>query len=143
MVHPAQVVSAVAVGALLFALLLLIVAGMVLQETRARPAGTAVYVLEEVVPFVYRRLSDDALARLDRDDVQRILEWEVHYLQGLHRSRNGGGPELVAGSEAAVQFVLDRTDGAYSYEEVAEVLAREADYLAEIGALGPPAGELP
>ncbi len=134
--------SAVAVGALLFALLLLIVAGMVLQETRSRPTGEAVYVLEEVVPFVYRRLSDDALARLDHDDVQRILEWEVHYLQGLHRRRNGAATLPVAGSEAAVEFVLDRTDGAYSHEEVAEVLAREADYLAEIGALGPPAGEL-
>ncbi len=61
--------GAVAVGALLFAVLLLIVAAMVLQEVRKHPATEVIYVLEEVVPFVYRRLSDEALERLDRDDV--------------------------------------------------------------------------
>ncbi len=135
--------SAVAAGALLFGLLLLIVAGMVLQEVRNRPATEVVYVLEEVVPFVHRRLSDGALDRLDRDDVQRILEWEVHHLQRLDRS-DGNGDAPVAGSDAAVDYVLGRTAAEghhYRRDDVTEVLAREADYLAEIGALGPAVGE--
>ncbi len=134
--------SAVAAGAIFFGILLLIVAGMVLQETRRRPAGEIVYVLEEVVPFVHGRLDDDTFARLDRDDVQRILEWEVHYLQRLDKRANGDAP--VAGSDVAVDYVLDRTAASghsYQREDVVEVLAREADYLAEIGAVGPPLGE--
>ncbi len=134
--------SAVAAGAIFFGVLLLIVAGMVIQETRRRPAGEIVYVLEEVVPFVHQRLSDDAFARVDRDDVQRMLEWEVHYLQGLARRGNGDAP--VAGGDEALEYVLDRTAASghrYRREDVAEVLAREADYLAEIGAVGPPLGE--
>ncbi len=135
--------SAVAAGAIFFGVLLLIVAGMVIQETRRRPAGEIVYVLEEVVPFVHQRLPDDAFARVDRDDVQRMLEWEVHYLQGLDRRAGGDAP--VAGGDEAVDYVMRRTAASgYTYrrEDVAEVLAREADYLAEIGAVGPPLGEL-
>ncbi len=133
--------SAVAAGAVFFGVLLLIVAGMVIQETRRRPAGEIVYVLEEVVPFVHQRLSDDAFARVDRDDVQRMLEWEVHYLQGLDRRGNGDAP--VAGGDEAVDYVLERTSASghrYRRDDIAEVLAREADYLAEIGAVGPPLG---
>ncbi len=134
--------SAVAAGAIFFGILLLIVAGMVIQETRRRPAGEIVYVLEEVVPFVHQRLSDGTFARIDRDDVQRMLEWEVYYLQGIDRPANGDAP--VAGGDDAVEYVMERTAAAghaYRRSDVAEVLAREADYLAEIGAVGPPLGE--
>ncbi len=136
--------GAVAAGALLFALLLLIVAVMLLQELRRTPVTEVVYVLEEVVPFVYRRLSDEALMHLDSDDVKRILEWEVYYLQGLARRSNGEGPPPIAGSELARDFILERTaDEGRSYRpiDVDEVLAKEAEYLAEIGAVGPAAVE--
>ncbi len=136
--------GAVAVGALLFAVLLLIVAAMVLQEVRKHPTTEVIYVLEEVVPFVYRRLSDEALERLDRDDVHRILEWEVAYLQGRDRRATDNGPPPIAGSDLARDFVLARTaEEGLSYRpiDVDEVLAKEAEYLAEIGAVGPIAVE--
>ena len=133
----------VAVGALLFAFFLLIVAVMVVQEARKAQPGPPVYVIEEVVPFAFRRLSDGAMARLDVDDVQRILEWEVFYLQGLASRSNGaegvGGP--IAGSPEAVDFIHIRASGAgYDYEvsDIEEVLSQEAAYLVDIGAVGPP-----
>ena len=125
----------VAIGALLFAILLLVVAAMVWQETRQLPEQQPVYVIEEAVPFVVQRLSDQALSRLDGDDVLRILEWEVFYLQGLDVPR-AVRPAPVAGSDQAIEFVVERTDGAYERSDVAEVLAGEAEYLASIGAVG-------
>ena len=133
------------IAALLFAILLLIVAAMVWQETRKVPEGTPVYVLEEAVPYVFRRLSDDALTRLDTDDVQRMLEWEVFYLQGLdlpRTERNGDLAGRVAGSHDAVLFVEERcTDKGYEYlyEDIAEALAHNVEYLITIGAVGPEA----
>ena len=132
----------VAVGALLFALFLLVVAVMVLQEARKTQPGPPVYVIEEVVPFAFRRLSDDVMSRLDLDDVQRIMEWEVFYLQGLATRGNGSsGAQPVAGSDEAVEFIRERAEAAgYSYEaaDIEEVLLQEAAYLMEIGAVGPP-----
>lgn len=129
--------SAVAVGALLFALFLLIVAVMVLQELRRAPSREPVYVIEEVVNFAFPRLSDPAARRLDKDDVLRILEWEVRYLQG----GAGSAEPPVAGSEHAVDFIVEKAVAQghpYAREDVVEILGYEADYLVDIGALGPP-----
>jgi hypothetical protein len=134
--------GAVAVGAVLFGLFLLIVAAMVWQEARVTDDRHPTYVLEEVVPFVYQRLSDDAAAHIDGDDVMRILEWEVYYLQGLNR--NGANAPPVAGSVEALEFILERSQAAghaYRSDDVAEVLALEVAYLQDIGAIGPVATE--
>ncbi len=135
----------VGIAALLFALLLLIAAAMVWQEARATPEATPVYVVEEAVPYVFRRLSDDAMSRLDVDDVRRILEWEVYYLQGLDKPRAGRNGDLagrVSGGHDAIMFVEGRCSGEgyeYLYEDIAEVLAHQGEYLAAIGAVGPEA----
>jgi hypothetical protein len=130
----------IAIGALLFALFLLIVALMVWQEARKTPETTAVYVIEEAVPFAYARLSDRALTQLAEDDVLRILEWEVRYLQGLDVPRDHGEqPAPVAGSPEAVEFIRLRcaADGHhYSRHEIEEVLSHELAYLVDIGAVG-------
>ncbi|MFQ5947724.1 MAG: hypothetical protein ACE5KX_02540 [Acidimicrobiia bacterium] len=140
--------SAVAIGALFFAVLLVIVAAMVWQEARKGPrAEPALYVLEEAADFAYDRISDDAISRLDLDDVRRILEWEVHFLQ---RAARGGGehsPAPVAGSDEAMRYIQERSAQvqglAYDIRDIEEVLALEAEYLVEIGAVGPPVGEEP
>lgn len=137
----------VGIAALLFALLLLIVAAMVWQEARRAPEATPVYVLEEAVPYVFRRLSDEAMSRLDPDDVKRILEWEVYYLQGLDKPRSdrNGDPEArVAGGHDSVLFVESRCSDEgheYLYEDISEVLSGQGEYLASIGAIGPVAGD--
>lgn len=130
----------IAIGALLFALFLLIVALMVWQEARKTPETTAVYVIEEAVPFAYARLSDRALSKLAEDDVLRILEWEVRYLQGLDVPRDHSEhPAPVAGSTEAVEFIRMRAaEDAhhYSRHEIEEVLTQELAYLIDIGAVG-------
>lgn len=136
--------SLVAIGAVLFALLLLVVAAMVWQEARNPGAPRAVYVIEEAVPFVFQRLSDGAAARLDEDDVLRILEWEVRYLQGLDIPRDHSErPAPVAGSTDAIAFISDRVAASghpYRHADIAEVLEHEVAYLIDIGAVGPVAG---
>ena len=135
----------IAIGALLFALFLLIVAVMVWQEVRKTPDTTAVYVIEEAVPFAYGRLSDRALTQLAEDDVLRILEWEVRYLQGLDVPRDHSEqPAPVAGSPEAVEFIRLRAaadDHYYSRNEIEEVLSHELAYLVDIGAVGAPVEE--
>lgn len=137
--------SLLAVGVVLFAFFLLIVAAMVWQETRRNPNTTAVYVIEEAVPFVYARLSDAAMVRLDTDDVLRILEWEVRYLQGLDVPRDhSANPSPVAGSEDGIVYIIEKTAGAgydYRLEDVIEVLEYEQGYLVDIGAVGDPVEE--
>ena len=137
--------SLLAIGAVLFGVFLLIVAAMLWQEVRRHPEQSAVYVIEEAVPFVFARLSDGAMARLDTDDVLRILEWEVRYLQGLDVPRDhSDNPSPVAGSEDAIVYIFEKTATAgydYQLQDVIEVLAHERDYLVEIGAVGLPAEE--
>ena len=129
----------VAIGAIVFSVLLVLVAAMVWQEIKNVPEGHPVYVIEEAVPFVMQRLGDDAHSRLDADAVLRILEWEVYYLQGLARA-NPSSPAPVAGSEAAIEFIVGRSAGSFEPQDVAEVLDGEVAYLAEIGAIGAAAG---
>ncbi len=130
--------TVVALGALLFALLLAMVASMVWQEAkRRRWQGPTTYVLDDAVAFVTERLP--AELDLTRDDVQRILEWDVFYLQGLAGTE--GAP--VVGGDEAVEFVrggiASRHRIDYDGEAVRKVLDLEAAYLQSIGAVGEPA----
>lgn len=136
--------SAVAVGALLAALFLVLVALMVWQEARRRTAaGPPVYSIDDAVPFSLAALPGDAADRLGAAGVRRILEWEVYYLQGLAEGRRGEGVTVVAGgSEPAVSFIAEqiaeRHGVTYEREDIRAVLAGEAGYLASIGAVGEP-----
>ncbi|MDP8957882.1 MAG: hypothetical protein M3N51_01485 [Actinomycetota bacterium] len=131
----------VIVAALLFALLLGIAAALLWQETRRRSFHPArEYLLEEAVGFVHARLPEPTRSRLDDDDVRRILEWEVLYLQG-----RGPGGVRVAGGAEAVRYVRERAARVqgveYREEDIDEVLRGEAGYLMAIGAVGGPVGE--
>jgi hypothetical protein len=129
-------------GALLIAVLLVLAAAMVWQEAVKRPGDQPLtYVLEDAVGFVHEGFAGESA--LSRDDIRRILEWEVIYLQGVS-PRNSGPlqPVRVGGSADAVQFIrrqITRRSGPrYSEEAIAAVLEGEAEYLASIGALGAP-----
>ena len=128
-------------GAILVAVLLAIAAAMVWQEALSNPVDQPLtYVIEDAVDFVHERLGPDPA--LSRDDVRRILEWEVVYLQGV-KPRRGTvlQPVRVGGSEDAVRFIAGQISGQsgprYSTEAITAVLEGEAAYLASIGALGP------
>ena len=137
--------SPLIVGALLVAVLLAIAAAMVWQEAVKRPGDQALtYVLEDAVQFVQEQIGVDS--ELAEDDIRRILEWEVIYLQGVTpRSDRDLQPVRVGGSEDAVQFIsrqlTRRTGPRYSEDTIAAVLEGEAGYLASIGALGEPIDE--
>jgi hypothetical protein len=136
--------SAVALAALLFALFLLIVGLMVWQEAKRRPGSAErAYVIDDAVRFINPRLDDGPRERLGVAGVRRVIEWEVHYLQGLAQETRRHPVETVAGgSDASIDYIVGQiaeVNGVtYDREDVADVLRLEADYLVSIGAVGEP-----
>lgn len=134
----------VAVGALLFAVLLVIVAALVWQEARAAARPISEYVLDEAAAFVLARLSGDAASRLAVDDVARLLQWGIEEHQ--RRAAGADGPAAVYGSGDVLEALVDRSRAErgtpYDPVDVAEVIAAETEYLAAIGAVGDPVGEV-
>ncbi len=138
--------TAIAIGALLLAVLLLLVAALLWQEARKRSQREAgAYIVEDAVSFVLAGLAAPVRRRLGRDDVRRILEWEVYYLQGLahgKRDRRQGVTVVAGGHDEAVSFIVEqiaaRNKVRYRDEDVRAVLGGEAGYLASIGAVGAP-----
>lgn len=132
--------SPLILGALLIAVLLFIAAAMVWQEAIKRPGDEPLaYVLENAVQFIHAGFGPEA--PLSADDVRRILEWEVIYLQGVSPKGSGSLQSVrVGGSEDAVRFVatqINRRSGPrYDEAAIRAVLEGEAEYLASIGALG-------
>jgi len=135
--------GAVAFGAVLLAVFLVIVAGFVLQGAlRSVVSDPAEYLVSEAAEFVYDRLSDRALAGLDPDVVRRILDWNLHFTQVVGPRRLGRLP--IIGSGEGIEYVMDRARAAGVVVEpldIAEVMAIETDYLLAIGAVGGPVEE--
>lgn len=135
--------AAAVFGALLFFLILAALAAAALMEARSRRAAAAhpVYVINDAVSFVLGALDPAAAERVGPAGVRRIIEWSTHYLQGLAvPARKRKGLVVVAGGEGnAVEYIYRRMSSSgreYSRSDIAAVLAGEAGYLADIGALG-------
>ena len=134
--------TAVALGALLLVLVLLAVAVVALVEARGRQANERpIYVINDAVDSTMETLDREVLDRIRPAGVRRIIEWSTHYLQGLAvPARLRKGLRVVAGGEGnAIEYIegeLARRGHEYSQADIAAVLAGEAGYLAEIGALG-------
>jgi hypothetical protein len=129
--------------ALLVGALLVVIGVVVWQEARRQPTyEPRVYVIEDAVKHVEAGLSGEGKS-LSRSDIRRILEWEVFYLQGLAQENRKEAIESVAGGhDDSIRFVVDRIAEehgvSHSFEDVADVLRYEADYLIAIGAVGDP-----
>jgi hypothetical protein len=131
--------GAVAAGAILFAVLLVVVAALIWQEARRSSAMEAVYWMPEAVRYVSDRLSPAARERLGSHGVRLVLEWGVHYHQVVAPRDEGRRP--ILGSGDALDYILARGEEnglAYDPFDIAEVLAAETEYLVEIGAVGGP-----
>lgn len=132
----------VALGAVLFALFLVIVGALVWQEARRRPDRSGPeYVVDDAIRFIAARLESEMLERIGVAGVRRVIEWELHYLQGLAQKRRRTPVETVAGgSDASIDYVVSQiaeVNGVtYDRGDVAEVLRLEVDYLISIGAVG-------
>lgn len=137
--------GAVASGAILIAVLLLIVAGFIWQGARSSTATDyAEYRVQDVIGFVDDRLSDRAHGRLDRRTVRNILEWNLHFTQ-VEGPRRLGRPVLI-GSGEGIEYVMERAveaGVAVDPIDIAEIMAIETDYLLDIGAIGGPAEDDP
>ena len=138
---------AIALGVALVVLALVALGVALRIERRTKRADRRpVYVINDAIDYAVEHLDPEVLDRIRRAGVQRIIEWSVHYLQGLAvPARRRRGLRVVAGGEGnAIEYIrgkLVRSGYDYSRSDVAAVLAGEAAYLAGIGALGEPVEE--
>jgi hypothetical protein len=134
--------SVIALIGLLVGAFLLILALVVWQEARRRPSYEPLeYVVEDAVKHVEAGLASEGSQNLSRNDIRRILEWEVFYLQGLAQEDRHNPVDTVAGGhQASIEYIIERiaTEHRVSYapSDVEDVLRYEADYLVRIGAVG-------
>lgn len=135
--------GAVAAGAILLAVLLLIAAGFLLQGSRRGDVlAAATYLIDDAARFVHERLSPAAAGRLSVGRVRQVLDWQIHWQQVV--APREGLPRPVVGSGEAMEYVLTRglEEGvALEPLDVAEVMAAEVEYLLAIGAIGTPVEE--
>lgn len=140
--------TAPVVIALLVAFGVALVAVMLFQEARTRTqVEPPAYIVSDAIDYARAHVDPEVRSRLKKAGIQRIIEWSVHYLQGLAEkaTRRGDVTVIAGGEETAVAYItaqLAKRGFDYSEEDVAAVLATEADYLASIGALGDVADEV-
>jgi hypothetical protein len=140
--------TAVMVSALLLAVFLILIAAMVWQEAKRRSShDPLVYSVDDAVDFVMTDLGQDVRGRLSKAGVRRILEWEVYYLQGLADRKKAEEVSVVAGGHGpAIEYIAEQINErhgvGYDPDDIRAVLAGEAGYLANIGAVGEPVEEI-
>jgi len=129
----------------LFAVLLAVTALVIWQHASRTQPAEITFGVTDAVDFILPRLAPDVAARLGRAGVQRIVEWEIFYMQGLAQERRSQPVVTVAGDyEPAVEYIvseiLRRHAVTYPAADVSAVLDEEVAYLASIGAIGEVAG---
>lgn len=135
-------VTTIALGALLGAVLLGVVAILLWQEAKRRHgADEAVYVVSDALRHVNDHLAPEIRRRVGDAGIQRIIEWELFYLQGLAQESRRQPVETVAGGSAtAVEYIghqiAERHGVEIPSEDIRAVLEMEAEYLHTIGAVG-------
>ena len=98
----------IALGAALVLLALAAVGVAVRMERRSdRRDRQPVYVINDAIDCALEHLDPEVLDRIRRAGAQRIIEWSVHYLQGLAvPARRRRGLRVVAGGEgSAIDYI--------------------------------------
>ena len=115
----------------------------------------AIYELGDAVEFIAEELPEEVTARVSFDDVRTVLRWHLdwfhtvglatRYGQDLGDEAVAVGERAVAADQAAVEAVVARSlrDGGPDPIDVVCILDLQMRYLAEIGAVGPPADDGP
>ena len=140
--------TSVALGGLLAGLFLFLVAILLWQEAKRRGTDDAVtYVLSDALRHIESNLAPEVHQRLGDAGIQRIMEWELFYLQGLAQKNRRQPVETVAGgSEPAVSYISRQITKRHHTEipsdDIRAVLALEAEYLQSIGAVGERVGSV-
>jgi hypothetical protein len=122
----------------LVAVLVVTLALLLWQEARKRSFDTAPeYVIEVLLAYVAGRIDPAVLERIGSDGIERIVNWELRFLQ-----RDGGDGAIAGGTDRSVGYIIDRIAEfhavSYPPTDVRAVLALEAEYLMSVGALGEP-----
>ena len=132
-------------GPLFFAVMMAVVLAfgiaMFWQESKRMRQNAAIYGVDDSIEWIWDGLGEDKLG-LDKDDVRRILEWEMHYLQQPDNWKDDGA--AIVGGDAAAAYAQERAlaEGhAYGPEQIYAVLDLQATYLQAIGAVGDPVEE--
>jgi hypothetical protein len=107
-----------------------------------------VFDMDEAYDWVVEHLPDAVAATLTPADVRRILDFQMEFfarrgVSGNGSSRHPPGDVVVGGAET-VDYILERaeeTGEAYLPEQVHAVIDTQLEYLREIGAVGPVAGD--
>ena len=109
-----------------------------------------VFDLEEAYEWVVAHVPDLVAATLTPDDVRRILDFQLEYFRRKGVSGNGSSAQppgdVVVGGSETVEYILARaadTGESYLPEQVHAVIETQLEYLREIGAVGPEAGDGP
>jgi hypothetical protein len=110
-----------------------------------------IFDLDEAVAQVADALPLEVQARLSYDDVRELILAELDHLEGTGVLAAPGGdvalpggdtPDVVVADDDAVAVVLGRAgelDMDVTDDDVFQVISALLGYLAEIGAVGPPA----
>ncbi|MCQ3804006.1 MAG: hypothetical protein OXC98_03765 [bacterium] len=140
--------TTVALGGLLGALFLSLVAILLWQEAKRRRKGEElVYVVSDALRHIKNHLPSEVRKRVSDAGIQRIIEWEVYYLQGLAQDNRRDPVETVAGgSQSSVGYISQQIAKRHGMEitsdDIRAVLELEAEYLLGIGAVGQKVGPL-
>lgn len=127
-------VTVVALSALLGAVLLVVVALMLWQESRQRPDSEPTeFIIDDAAAFVADRLPDATRQRLGRDGTLAVIEWHMHWVTDRLRA---GEPPVLGLTEQAVHYILDMRPES-ERDDVEAVLTAVSDYVVSIGAVGP------
>jgi hypothetical protein len=134
-----------ALAVALFVILLTVSAVVIWQHASRTGSPEVTFGVTDAVDFIVPRLAPDIAARLGQAGVQRIVEWEIYYLQGLAQKNRSQPVVTVAGDyEPAVQYIsaeIQRRHGVtYPLSDVGAVLSEQVAYLGFIGAIGDEAG---
>ena len=140
--------TTVTLAALLGAVFLGLVAILLWQEAKKRRTdGPAIYVVSDARRFIRDNLDTDVRERVGNAGIQRIVEWEVFYLQGLaQKSRRRPVETVAGGSESSIDYIRHQIAERHGFEiasdDIRAVLELEAEYLHSIGAVGDKIGAL-
>jgi hypothetical protein len=104
----------------------------------------ALFDPDDAYEFVVAELPDDVAATLTPEDVRRILDFVVEYLErrgavGNASSPDFSGPAVFGGPETTA-YIVERaaaTGEGYLPEQVEAVVETQLRYLRAIGAIGP------
>ena len=131
-------------GLLVLGLVFAIAAWFVVREaTRLTfDPPPVVFSLDEAYEWVVEELPDEVAATLTSEDVRRIIDFHVEYLDQSGVAGNGSAPGSVApaivGAAEVVDYILERaetTGEAYIPEQVYPVVEILLEYLSATGAV--------